>query len=277
MNTGAIVLVCMGVFALVLALVPARSILNQLPQGRTRLRWNILFGLILFFIVGYIGYGWAIWHGYSYLFDLFVPAIFFSGALFVLIVNTLSYFTAVNLSRIYQLERENITDPLMGIYNRRFFNRRLLEEVARSARYDLPLSVLLIDIDHFKKINDAFGHQTGDQVLVNLGQLLLDNTRTSDIVARYGGEEIAIMTHSTPLPVALVLAERIRSKTETEVMVPPDTRNSREAIVITVSIGVASLISAKEDGDMLIEKADKALYEAKQTGRNRVISSGELI
>ncbi|MBT8345814.1 MAG: GGDEF domain-containing protein [Desulfofustis sp.] len=277
MNISAIVLVSMGVFALFLALVPARSVLNQLPQGRTRLSWNILFGLILFFIAGYLGYGWAIWHGYSDLFDLLVPAIFFSGALFVLIVNTLSYFTALNLSRIYQLERENITDPLMGIYNRRFFNRRLLEEVSRSTRYNLPLSVLIIDIDYFKKINDTFGHPIGDSVLVNLGQLLLDNTRTSDIVARYGGEEIAIMTPSTPLPVALVLAERIRNKVETEVMVPPDAKNSREAIRITVSIGVASLISAKEDVDILIEKADKALYEAKQSGRNRVISSGELI
>ncbi|MBT8352491.1 MAG: hypothetical protein KJO26_14825, partial [Deltaproteobacteria bacterium] len=96
MNISAIVLVSMGVFALFLALVPARSVLNQLPQGRTRLSWNILFGLILFFIAGYLGYGWAIWHGYSDLFDLLVPAIFFSGALFVLIVNTLSYFTALN-------------------------------------------------------------------------------------------------------------------------------------------------------------------------------------
>jgi len=276
MNIGAIVLVSMGVFALIVALVPARSVLSQLPRGRVRFSWNILFCLIVFFIAGYSGYVWAIWHGYSDLFDLFVPAIFFFGSLFVLIVNSLSYFTASSIRRIYHLERENITDHLMGIYNRRFFNRRLLEEVSRSTRYNLPLSVLLIDVDHFKKINDDFGHPTGDSVLVNLGQLLQDITRTTDIVARYGGEEIAVMAPSTPLPVALTLAERIRCKIETEVMVPPDVRNSQKAISITVSIGVASLIPAKEDGDILIEKADKALYEAKQTGRNRVLASGEL-
>ena len=270
-------MVSMGLLALVIALVPARSVLSQLPQGKVRYSWYILFGLIVFFIVGYSGYCWALWHGYSHLFDLFVPAIFLLGALFVLIVNTLSYFTALSLNRIYQLERENITDPLMGIYNRRFFNRRLFEEVSRSTRYNLPLSVLLIDIDHFKKINDRFGHQIGDSALVNFGQYLQDITRNTDIVARFGGEEIAVMAPSTSLPVALDLAERIRNKIETRVMVPPDVRNSRKAISITVSIGVSSLISANEDGDILIEKADKALYEAKRTGRNRVVSSGEII
>jgi len=277
MNIVGIILVSMGLLALIVALVPARSVLSQLPRGKIRLSWNILFGLIVFFIIGYSVYCWAIWHGYSDLFDLFVPAIFFFGALFVLIVNSLSYFTALSLSRIYQLERENITDPLMAIYNRRFFNRRLLEEVSRSTRYNLPLSILLIDIDHFKKINDRFGHQTGDSVLAYFGQFLQDNTRTTDIVARYGGEEIAVMAPSTPLPVALALAERIRNKIETGVMVPPDARNSRQAISITVSIGVGSFDSAKEDVDILIEKVDKALYEAKRTGRNRVISSEEII
>lgn len=277
MNIGANVLVGLGVCALALALIPARRVIHQLPEGRIRLFWKILFTLIVLFIAGYLGYGWAVWHGYSDVFDLLVPVIFFLGALFVLIVNTLFFYTALNLNRIYHLERENITDPLMGIYNRRFFSRRLVEEVSRSTRYDLPLSVLLIDIDHFKKVNDKFGHPTGDSVLVNLGQLLLNKARNSDIVARYGGEELVIMTPNTPLPVAALLAERLRNAIEKSVMVQPDEKHSREAVRITVSMGVASLNSVNRDGDTLIETADKALYRAKQLGRNRVVSDGEEI
>ena len=273
MNSAANVLIGSGVFALAVSLVPARNVLRQLPQGKVRFSWQILYVLILFFIAGYLCYGLASWDKYSKPLDLLVPAIFFFGALFVVIVNTLSFYTSINLNRIYDLERENITDSLMGIYNRRFFDRRLVEEVSRCKRYDLPLSVLLIDIDFFKKINDKFGHPTGDSVLLNLGQLLVNSARNSDIVARYGGEEIAIMTPNTSSQVAEVLAERLRNLVENSVMVSSDKSDSQESIRITVSIGVASLELENENGKVLIEKADKALYLAKQSGRNRVVSA----
>ena len=272
MNLVANVLIGLGVCALVLGLIPARRVLTQLPQGKIRLAWHILFALILFFIAGYLSYGWATRNEYSKTFDLLVPAIFFLGALFVLIVNTLSFYTSVSLNRIYHLERENVTDSLMGIYNRRYFTRRLVEEVARSKRYGLPLSVLLIDIDFFKKINDLFGHPAGDSVLVNLGQLLQNNVRNSDIVARYGGEEIVIMTPNTPLKVATVLAERLRETVENSVMVQAEQKNSKQPIKITVSVGAASLYGQDETGETLIDKADKALYKAKQSGRNQVVT-----
>ena len=272
MNIVANILIGFGVCALALSLIPAWKVLQQLPHGKIRLSWIILITLILFFVVGYLSYGWATWHQHSVIFDLLVPAIFFFGAFFVLIANTLFFSTSLNLKRMYHLEHENITDPLMGIYNRRFFDRRLTEEVARAQRYNLPVSVLLIDIDFFKTINDAFGHPTGDSVLVNLGQLLQNNARNSDIVARYGGEEIAIMTPNTPLSIAAVLAERLRDTVETSIIVGPDEKNSQEPIRITVSIGIASLNSSDEAVDAIIEKADKALYKAKQNGRNCVIS-----
>ena len=272
MNLLASSLIGLGFFALALSLIPARRVLHQLPSGKIRLGWIILIALIFLFIAGYLCYGWITWYQYNDAFDLLVPAIFFFGALFVLIVNTLSFYTSVNLNRIYHLERENITDPLMGIYNRRFFDRRLVEEVARSKRYNLPLSVLLIDIDFFKAINDDFGHPIGDSVLINLGQLLLNNARNSDIVARYGGEEIVIMTPNTPLQVAAVLAERLRDMVEKSAIVEPDGNSPDEAVRITVSIGVSSFNSSKDDSGSLIENADRALYRAKQTGRNRVVS-----
>jgi len=124
--------------------------------------------------------------------DLIVPSVFFFGAGFVWLTATLSLHTAIDIRRVTVLEHENITDPLIGIYNRRYLDRRLQEEFIRARRYSLPLSVLLLDIDHFKRVNDAYGHQVGDLVLSYLGKLLLSAIRATDIIARYGGEEILI-------------------------------------------------------------------------------------
>jgi diguanylate cyclase (GGDEF)-like protein len=264
-------LVIAGVCVLIGALIPMRQIIIQLPSGQVRRRWYLLTLFIFIFIFGYIGYATAFWNHATTWSDLIVPAVFISGACFVWLTTTLFLQTANDIRRLTILEQENISDPLIGIYNRRFLDRRLEEECARAQRYSLPLSVMLIDIDHFKRINDANGHQVGDQVLSFLGKLLLQVIRDSDIAARYGGDEILIITPNTSASLAGVLAERLRQHVETHELTLTKLFKNPLQIRITVSIGVASLSQEATECQRLIQNADEALYRAKQEGRNRVV------
>jgi diguanylate cyclase (GGDEF)-like protein len=136
----------------------------------------------------------------------------------------------------------------------------------------MPLSMMMIDIDHFKAVNDRYGHQTGDHVLKSLCELLIKEVRATDVVARYGGEEIVILTIQTPISNTFDLAERLCKAVETSIMVPVDKNEQREDIRITVSIGVAGLDPQGFDSQAMIKKADMALYQAKSEGRNRAIA-----
>lgn len=268
------VFVMAGVGVLINALIPVRQLIVQLPPGRIRRRWFTMTGLILLFIIGYISYYIIFWSHHIVWLDLIVPAIFFFGAGFVWLTATLSLQTATDVRRVTLLEHENITDPLIGIYNRRYLDRRLEEECARAQRYALPLALILIDIDHFKGINDAYGHQAGDLVLGYLGKLLLQVIRESDIAARYGGDEILIIAPKTNVNFAAVLAERLRQHVETHALVLTNTTDKPQEIRVTVSIGVASLTEEINDCQKLVLKVDEALFCAKQEGRNRVIVHG---
>jgi diguanylate cyclase (GGDEF)-like protein len=195
----------------------------------------------------------------------------------VLLVCFLSWKTVIDLQRINILEQENISDPLLGIFNRRYLDRRLKEEFLRSQRYNLPLAILLLDIDRFKMVNDTCGHQTGDLVLQKLVQLILSTVRDIDIVARYGGEEVLVIMPNTIASHAAVLAERLRRKIAATEMATQDEESCHPAIKITVSIGVAGFNHGRTtavDLHTLINNADKALYQAKNEGRNRVVVIG---
>lgn len=265
-----------GGLLLVAALFPVGRLILTLPAGSVRIRWQILTLLMLFFIAGYIGYAVANWGGGCTALDLVVPAIFFVGAVFVKMVCSLALRTALDIKRICALEQETITDPLMGIFNRRYLDRRLKEEVARAQRYALPLAVLLLDVDFFKKINDTHGHQAGDLVLQQLGHLMLDFVREADIVARYGGEEMLVILPNTGLEDAALLAERLRQTVAESVLVVAGTGERQAEIRLTVSIGVAGGSQQIPDGQALMEKADRALYQAKHAGRNQVVVSAAL-
>ncbi len=266
------ILIFAGACFLGVSLFPIRRLVSQLPAGGIlRRKWNILSVLILFFISGYIGYIIMYWDRPSEEIHLIVPMVFFFGAIFVLLVGTLALQTAMDIKQISALKDETITDPLMGIHNRRYLDLRLAEEIERAHRYNFPLCILLLDIDHFKNINDTYGHYIGDLVLKSLGHLLLKNVRKTDIVARYGGEEISVIAPHTSVPTAADLAERLRQVVETSVMVPADEQEDRPAVTITVSIGVAGLDRQIVDRQSLIERTDEALYRAKQEGRNRVV------
>lgn len=261
-----------GVLLLVAALHPVRRIILQLPKGHVRRLWLILTVMIAFFIGGYLLFTVAVWATEPSFYMLVVALVFFFGACFVWLVNTLSYQTAVDIRRIATLEQETITDSLAGIFNRRYFDRRLKEETARALRYGLPLSLLLLDIDHFKSINDKQGHLSGDYILGLISKFVLNSTRPSDIVARYGGDEIAIVATNTPGRSARKLAERIRSAVESLAVQLPHAPTASPAIRPTVSVGVSSLAETISDATRLVACADEALYRAKAEGRNRVAS-----
>lgn len=166
-----------------------------------------------------------------------------------------------------RLEALSTKDELTGLCNRRYLERILQEENNRTVRYRTPMAAIMIDIDHFKDINDTYGHAMGDEVLRNIGKLLLEQVRALDTVARYGGEEIVVLLPHTPLEGALQLAERLREK----IALLAHT-NENVTIHKTASFGVAVTDGgeAAVPPAQLLQRADAALYRAKQKGRNRV-------
>lgn len=163
-------------------------------------------------------------------------------------------------------EKVAVTDGLMGIVNHKHFKQRLEVECSRSGRYNIPLSLVMLDIDHFKKVNDTYGHAVGDQVLKALGKWCLETCRSTDLVARYGGEEIAVLLPHTSLSGAQEFAERLRVKVANEWVRDPD---EDVTLRITVSLGVAQYERGMSAVD-LVKRADAMLYESKRNGRNRV-------
>jgi diguanylate cyclase (GGDEF)-like protein len=156
-------------------------------------------------------------------------------------------------------------DGLSGLYNRRAILSRLVEAVASAVRHGTELSLLMLDADHFKRVNDRHGHQAGDRVLQFISETIRRNLRESDAAGRYGGEEFAVMLPHTPLLGAVTVAERIRSFCEAS-GIPL----SSGSVTVTVSIGVASVGPGCKRADDLVAAADAALYEAKRAGRNQV-------
>ena len=167
------------------------------------------------------------------------------------------------------LETQAHTDPLTGLANRRHFFEVADAELARSRRYEAPLSLLMLDIDRFKEVNDAHGHRAGDRVLQKLAQTCLEVLRNVDVVGRVGGEEFAILLPETASEGALEVAERLRAAVESADVV----REEGVPIRVTVSIGVAAL-AGDVNLDTLMSQADDALYDAKHAGRNRVCRFG---
>lgn len=166
-----------------------------------------------------------------------------------------------------RLKELSATDALMGIANRRTFDERLVAEVARANRYGTPLALVMIDLDNFKELNDRFGHLAGDEVLRRIAALVDSEKRLGDLVARFGGEELAAILPHTNARAAVVWAERVR-----QLVANTQIRSDAGTLNITASFGVAEAIPQREQPTGLIEEADRSLYEAKRLGRNRVVA-----
>jgi len=262
-------LLLLGAMLLAGSLWFVRKLTKALPQGNNRNLWYLLGGLILLFFSGYLGF-YYLQYGERYTrTETLVALIFFFGAIFVLMVTMLASHTTQELKRIYTLEQETITDPLLDIFNRRYLDRRLHEETQRSKRYKLDMTLLMVDIDHFKRVNDVWGHRAGDLALQHLAQLMVTVVRDTDIVARFGGEEFVVILPQTREEDAYQLAERLRHAVEITPMLIASENGSPE-LNMTVSIGCACLMPNDIDAFALLERCDQAMYRAKQGGRNRV-------
>lgn len=188
------------------------------------------------------------------------------AALLSLVGNNVSLI--LDKIRLFQeTKRLAITDGLTGLYNRRYFYKFLDLEIARTKRYGSTFSVMLFDIDNFKQINDTYGHQAGDEVLLELANILRMISRGTDVVARYGGEEFIIILPNTTEQETITLANRIKTAVEKNIFVI----SSTESVKITLSGGIASYPQNARDAKSLLIAADTALYSAKAAGKNKIL------
>lgn len=266
-------LVLVGILILLGSLMTVKKIVRRLPLGGSRNSWYAMSGLIILFVIGYLGYLVAFRGQHASTLDLIVPGIFFFGACFVWLSSILALQTAMDVMRITVLEHESFTDPLTGVYNRRFMEQQLIEEVAKARRYKFDLAVMLLDLDYFKRINDEYGHQAGDQLLIEIGSLINEQLRDSDILSRYGGEEFLIIAPNTAPPAATLLSERLRGHVQSHHFLKEFKATREIEIRLTVSIGVASFGEVLASEEALIRAADKNLYRAKEMGRNCVVGA----
>ncbi len=168
-----------------------------------------------------------------------------------------------------QLRDQAMRDALTGVFNRRFLMEILPRETAIAFREQRPLAFLLLDVDHFKNVNDRFGHQAGDQVLARLGRFLTGHLRTGDLAFRYGGEEFLVLLHGPAASEALRIGDRLRLGFEAE-----EITGEWGTLNATFSMGVALLPDDARTAEEALRKADEALYRAKALGRNRVVRAG---
>ncbi|WP_312725507.1 GGDEF domain-containing protein, partial [Stutzerimonas kunmingensis] len=164
-----------------------------------------------------------------------------------------------------ELQRLSSTDRLTGLYNRGHWEEMLRLDYARHRRYDSQAALVMFDIDHFKAINDTYGHQVGDTVIQQVAELIRENLRDSDVAGRYGGEEFVVLLPDTDKQGAMTFAERLRHAVESR-----EVQHEQHRIRFTISLGVADLSVPTHSHAQLIEWADSALYASKAAGRNRV-------
>jgi diguanylate cyclase (GGDEF)-like protein len=177
---------------------------------------------------------------------------------------------ALEHARLFaEMQQMAITDPLTMLYNRRHFFDLAYREVKRTQRYRCPLSAIMLDVDHFKRVNDYYGHAVGDQVLRAVAEWCRSNLRATDIIGRYGGEEFVILLPETDRKQVRMVAENMREKLEQTLIV-----TDSQSLQITVSLGIATMAASTSDQyelDELLNRADHALLFAKKQGRNRVV------
>ena len=203
----------------------------------------------------------------------------FTAALGTDFVEHMASIIAICLENVISnemLKYMGLTDSLTGVYNRRYIDRRLVEEVARARRQDYSIAVMFIDVDHFKSVNDRVGHQAGDDVLREVAARIKMELRVSDALARFGGEEFVVLLINADLTAAAMVAERIRAGVAGK---PVDLAGG-QGMNVSVSVGVAALGDEageqpiEEEAQQLVALADGALYQAKEAGRNRVVKAG---
>lgn len=260
-----------GIGFFVAALAPVSRLFRLTRSRELRRAWGVLSLMILGFAAGYAFLIAALPRDIDPLLLTVIKTILVMGAVFVFSVGYLSAQTASDVARVAELERDVIVDPLTGIHNRRYFDERLAEEIARAGRIGRPLSLILADLDRFKAVNDRYGHAAGDHVLAVAAARLSEVTRASDVLARFGGEEFVVLVPHTGAGEAVRLAERMRrTLREASPTVP-----GAGALRVTASFGVATYLPG-EGRAAFFARSDAALYAAKAAGRDRVVAADGL-
>jgi len=188
------------------------------------------------------------------------------------ILTMLASLALENAHLFSKVQELSITDTLTGLHTHRFFQERLNEEILRAGRYHLELGLLLIDLDHFKKYNDTYGHGVGDEILKKVSQFIKERVRSSDLIARYGGEEFAVLLLQSGYQTSYLVAERMREAIAENsfFITQPEKNISAQMFKITVSIGVSTFPEEATTASQLIRLTDQRLYQAKAAGRDRV-------
>lgn len=195
-------------------------------------------------------------------------------AAMILFFGGIYFFISRLLQKINEAQQKLMAlasvDDLTQLYNRRYFFERFNQEVERAMRYQRPVSCIILDIDFFKQVNDSYGHLAGDQVLIDIANILKNNCRQSDLAGRYGGEELIILLPETEASGAMIIAERIREMIEEH-----QTLDGKGVVIaVTVSMGIASLTGPElrnlDKSERIVQYADDALLLAKKKGRNRI-------
>lgn len=277
-----IVLIGLGLLMILGAMGRTQNLIRILPD---RGQWPSLRNLMMFFAVGYAVYLYFLVSGRPFNKDLVASEVFFLSSLFMLMVVRFAYTTIHDILRLDELEELANTDELTGMFNRRAIMHLLKDEYQKARRFGFPLSVAMVDLDHFKRINDTYGHLSGDLVLKEVAKVLNKGLRRIDVLGRYGGEEFLCILPSTAADGAVTTGERVRKQVKMlrfEVAGPeqlkPVTEEevpSGETITVTVSVGVASIDSSMTDPEHVVSAADTALYAAKEGGRDRTCSASE--
>ncbi|WP_102348784.1 GGDEF domain-containing protein [Bacillus sp. Marseille-P3661] len=237
-----------------LFLIPSILIMNLYPN------WKVIIGSAIFYT--------ALKFATEFSHDLHIDVASMTPLILSSLVNwsihlTIGYFINKSYKLLLQVEELTITDSLTGIYNRRYFDLFLEKAVQINQRSKSPLIIMALDIDHFKKLNDTYGHLCGDEALKHIATIIKRNVRGSDAYVRFGGEEFAIILPNTTVEEGKIIAERIRKIIENTTF-----SYNKKDIVITISIGIA--VYNGEKIEKFIDMADKALYKAKANGRNQV-------
>lgn len=264
------ILVLTGALIHLISLFFVKKIVSSIPVKVKE--WKFLGLCILVFFFGYLVFAVTLWTGHDFISgDVITSFIFFLGACFVLLVTYIGRDSIRAMQELVELQKDVVTDPLMGIYNRRFIDRQIEHEFNLSCRHSIPFSIALLDVDHFKSINDTYGHHTGDLVLKRIAEILSNSLRKSDFVGRFGGEEILIILPGTNREGALNLAEKLREKIASKPIINTGEHCFGQDLYCTVSIGVATFDCKRHKHFKdLINDADVAMYEAKCSGRNKV-------
>ena len=264
------ILLLSGIFLLTASLFAVQQLIKKLPLGEVRNNWKILSFFIVGFAVGYAAYMFLLLTGKVVLTSINFPAVCFAVSAFVLLLCFLTYQTTRDIRMAIALDQASIIDPVLDIYNRRYFDRRIDEETQRSRRYNQPLSIILFEIDQLESITQKQGALVADVVLRKVSDFLVGSVRASDIVARYDDHKIVVATTQTKPDMAIMLADRLRAEAEKLEILPNSEQTGLDALHITVTAGVSCVEDRIKNGFDLMDIAEKAIMRADSDGRNRV-------